>query len=154
MVIERDKKCLECGSTNELTVDHIIPLSRGGVNSPDNLRTLCGPCNRRKGSRIEWEWWERLQMAFHVDAIVDRLKNELKGQIASIRGTALAEANRAMQNEVSKLRNDIKDKDHIVDQQATATALLHDRLRALETHLKIEYVKEVSEFKGYRKIKK
>lgn len=35
-----------------LEIDHIIPLSKGGITSVDNLQTLCWKCNRSKGSRI------------------------------------------------------------------------------------------------------
>lgn len=36
-----------------LEIDHIIPLSKGGITSEDNLQTLCWRCNRTKGSKIE-----------------------------------------------------------------------------------------------------
>lgn len=36
-----------------LEIDHIIPLSKGGITSKDNLQTLCRKCNRSKGSKIE-----------------------------------------------------------------------------------------------------
>jgi 5-methylcytosine-specific restriction endonuclease McrA len=35
-----------------LTRDHILPLSRGGTNSWDNVVTSCSPCNNRKGNRL------------------------------------------------------------------------------------------------------
>lgn len=35
-----------------LEVDHIIPISRGGLSEPDNLQTLCWRCNRAKGSKM------------------------------------------------------------------------------------------------------
>jgi 5-methylcytosine-specific restriction endonuclease McrA len=34
------------GSPNLATLDHIVPISRGGPNSLDNLRILCWPCNQ------------------------------------------------------------------------------------------------------------
>ncbi len=36
-----------------LEIDHIIPLSKGGLTSEENLQTLCWRCNRTKGSKIE-----------------------------------------------------------------------------------------------------
>lgn len=50
-ILDRDGwACVECGSTDELELDHVIPFSRGGACTPGNLVTLCGPCNRRKGA--------------------------------------------------------------------------------------------------------
>lgn len=40
--------CELCGSTDDLTRDHIIPISKGGTNDPSNLRILCRPCNSAK----------------------------------------------------------------------------------------------------------
>ena len=55
-VIFRDNfKCQYCGvpgSAKELTIDHIIPISRGGKNTWENVVTACGPCNGRKGNRL------------------------------------------------------------------------------------------------------
>lgn len=55
-VFDRDGyRCQRCGASGangaELTVDHIVPVSRGGTNDPSNLRTLCRSCNSRKGAR-------------------------------------------------------------------------------------------------------
>lgn len=41
-------ECERCGSKKKLTLDHIIPLSAGGVTVPENLRTLCLTCNIRE----------------------------------------------------------------------------------------------------------
>ena len=44
-------RCLACGKHVRLTEDHIVPLSRGGSDSIDNIQPLCLPCNQRKGVR-------------------------------------------------------------------------------------------------------
>ena len=55
----RDKfRCQYCGEKNgvaELTLDHILPRSRGGDNSPVNVVTACITCNNRKGNRTPEE---------------------------------------------------------------------------------------------------
>ncbi len=38
-----------------LTRDHVVPLSRGGGNSWQNVMTACSPCNNRKGSHLSLE---------------------------------------------------------------------------------------------------
>jgi 5-methylcytosine-specific restriction endonuclease McrA len=43
-------KCVYCGSSKNLTVDHIRPKSKGGTDTADNLVTACRPCNQAKGS--------------------------------------------------------------------------------------------------------
>ncbi len=45
-----ENKCLCCGSKKKkLTIDHVIPLVLGGVNSIENIQPLCGSCNSKKG---------------------------------------------------------------------------------------------------------
>ncbi|HEX6042951.1 MAG TPA: HNH endonuclease [Pyrinomonadaceae bacterium] len=55
----RDKfRCQYCGAkkaASELTLDHILPRSRGGDNSPTNVVTACVQCNNRKGNRTPSE---------------------------------------------------------------------------------------------------
>lgn len=46
-----EKKCVECGSGNNLTADHIRPLRKDGINEVGNLQIMCFECNRRKGAR-------------------------------------------------------------------------------------------------------
>jgi len=55
----RDKfRCQYCGekkAAGELTLDHIMPRSRGGDNAPVNIVTACVSCNNRKGDRTPAE---------------------------------------------------------------------------------------------------
>ena len=43
-------RCLRCPAEANLTLDHIIPWSEYGPDTPDNLQTLCRPCNSKKGT--------------------------------------------------------------------------------------------------------
>lgn len=43
--------CLACKKPAKLTADHVMPLSKGGSNSIDNIQPLCGPCNSSKGTK-------------------------------------------------------------------------------------------------------
>jgi 5-methylcytosine-specific restriction protein A len=44
--------CNECGSTKNRTIDHIVPISRGGKTTLDNLQLLCASCNAKKSNKI------------------------------------------------------------------------------------------------------
>ena len=51
-VLRRDKHtCQYCGSTKSLTLDHVIPTSKGGKHEWNNITTACESCNNRKGNR-------------------------------------------------------------------------------------------------------
>ena len=48
-IMQRDQgQCVQCGSRSYLEFDHIIPLSRGGATSANNLQLLCRRCNLSK----------------------------------------------------------------------------------------------------------
>ncbi len=47
--------CQYCGSTRHLTLDHVVPRSRGGASSWDNMVTSCAACNVRKGASLPSE---------------------------------------------------------------------------------------------------
>lgn len=49
-IFRRDNhRCQYCGTTEQLTLDHVLPKSRGGKTTWDNLITACKRCNSRKG---------------------------------------------------------------------------------------------------------
>lgn len=52
-VFLRDRfECQYCGAPEDLTFDHVVPRSRGGRTTWDNVVTACAPCNLRKGGRL------------------------------------------------------------------------------------------------------
>jgi 5-methylcytosine-specific restriction endonuclease McrA len=52
-VLKRDHHvCQYCGSTRHLTLDHLIPRSKGGTHTWDNVVTACTTCNSKKGDRL------------------------------------------------------------------------------------------------------
>lgn len=46
-----DYRCLCCGEKKKLTLDHIIPISKGGPHLIENAQPLCSPCNSKKGAQ-------------------------------------------------------------------------------------------------------
>jgi 5-methylcytosine-specific restriction endonuclease McrA len=55
-LMKRDgNRCLYCGSTKNLTIDHVLPRSRGGRDTWENLVTSCNHCNVSKGDRTPEE---------------------------------------------------------------------------------------------------
>jgi 5-methylcytosine-specific restriction endonuclease McrA len=56
-VFKRDGyQCMYCGKRpKQLTIDHVMPQSRGGTDTWDNVVASCRPCNHRKGARTPEE---------------------------------------------------------------------------------------------------
>jgi len=49
-------RCVYCGTaSSRLTLDHVVPRSRGGESIWENVVTSCAPCNLRKGNRLPHE---------------------------------------------------------------------------------------------------
>ena len=47
-------RCRKCRrKTNDLEVDHIYPIAKGGKSTYDNLQTFCHRCNVKKGANVE-----------------------------------------------------------------------------------------------------
>lgn len=152
-LIQKIGKCVECSSSEELTIDHIIPLGRGGYDVVENLQVLCRRCNTRKATRIKWKWYQRIIHALHIDDIVEKARIEMKGEVngvysrltqgfkfeADTRNSALSRQGEAIKiglNEIKKFE---------------------ERLNHLEKYLKVEYHTEILpevKISGYRRIKK
>lgn len=54
---ENPNQCIYCGAEKRLTVDHMIPLSRGGPDHPDNAVWVCSRCNSSKGNKRLYEFY-------------------------------------------------------------------------------------------------
>ena len=64
-VFKRDNnECVYCGGKKNLTIDHIMPRSRGGKNTWANLVTCCSSCNHKKGNRTPEE--ANMKMLYRV----------------------------------------------------------------------------------------
>lgn len=61
---DQERRCAYCGISiywhipNDIHVDHVQPLSKGGSNWPDNLCLACADCNLSKGEKSVIEWMQ------------------------------------------------------------------------------------------------
>jgi CRISPR/Cas system Type II protein with McrA/HNH and RuvC-like nuclease domain len=81
-IYKRDNnECTYCGSKKNLTIDHIIPKSRGGQNTWMNLVTCCSSCNRLKGDRTPEEANMKLNTKPYEPTIFSEILNSSVGQV-------------------------------------------------------------------------
>ena len=60
------RRCVYCGAglgLDNATLDHVIPLSRGGSHQPGNLVSACHACNQLKGALLPTEFFARYPIA-------------------------------------------------------------------------------------------
>ena len=70
-VFERDGyRCRYCGTGANLSIDHMVPFSKGGADSSLNLVTCCRSCNSRKGARTPDEVGMVLRNPFVEEVLV------------------------------------------------------------------------------------
>lgn len=50
--VRDEYSCVYCGSTHELTIDHVRPKAKGGPTTADNCVCCCRACNQAKGSML------------------------------------------------------------------------------------------------------
>jgi 5-methylcytosine-specific restriction endonuclease McrA len=66
---ERDAyRCRYCGSYEDLVLDHVFPVSRGGTNDDSNLVTACSECNSKKSDNTPEEAGMELKPAPNEDS--------------------------------------------------------------------------------------
>jgi len=56
MVDRAQGECVYCGSSEELTIDHVVPISRGGKDDPCNVVPACSQCNYDKNAKKPEDW--------------------------------------------------------------------------------------------------
>ena len=81
VLIRDNYTCQYCGSKHELTVDHMVPSSRGGPNSFENCIAACRECNNKKGRRTPFEASMYVRRAPYAPTISEffRIKMKLVG---------------------------------------------------------------------------
>jgi 5-methylcytosine-specific restriction endonuclease McrA len=55
---ESPTECIYCGAKTDLCYDHLIPRTRGGPDTPDNVVMACRGCNSSKANKGVYEWFE------------------------------------------------------------------------------------------------
>ncbi len=81
-IYKRDgHQCTYCGSKRNLTIDHIIPKSKGGENTWLNLVTCCSSCNRLKGNRTPDEANMKLNIKPYEPTIFSEIINSTIGEV-------------------------------------------------------------------------
>ena len=71
-----EHKCAYCGSTENLTIDHIVPQSKGGIDFTKNVVCACHDCNQSKGHE-HWKLWY-VQQDFYTEDRFDKIVEWMK----------------------------------------------------------------------------
>jgi hypothetical protein len=75
-IYKRDNnQCVYCESKKHLTIDHVIPKSRGGNNTWNNLVTCCLSCNLKKGNKTPEEAGMRMTLKPYEPSIFSEIVN-------------------------------------------------------------------------------
>jgi len=76
-----ENKCAYCESEDNITLDHIIPQCKGGLDVKTNVLSCCDSCNQSKG-HIPWEQWYYNQCFFSYENY-EKIKNWMKPEAPS-----------------------------------------------------------------------
>ena len=69
-------QCAYCGSEENLTIDHIVPQSKGGLDITKNVVCCCHNCNQDKGHE-HWKLWY-VQQDFYSEEKFDKIEEWMK----------------------------------------------------------------------------
>lgn len=65
-----DDRCAYCRRSIPLTIDHVVPITRGGRHAIGNILPACMSCNASKGNRLLVEWYRWLEVRGALEARV------------------------------------------------------------------------------------
>lgn len=71
-------KCQYCGTNKQLTIDHMIPVSKGGKSKFENCITACKPCNNKKRNRTPSEAQMYVGKVPHAPTISEFFRIKMK----------------------------------------------------------------------------
>ena len=74
-----NNECAYCGSDENITLDHILPQCKGGLDIKTNVVACCHSCNQAKG-HTPWEDWYYNQDLFSQDNY-DKIRNWMKPEL-------------------------------------------------------------------------
>ena len=69
-------ECAYCGSEENLTIDHIVPQSKGGMDNTKNVVCCCHSCNQHKG-HDHWKLWY-VQQDFYSEERFNKIEEWMK----------------------------------------------------------------------------
>lgn len=84
-------RCVYCGGTERLSLDHVLPEELGGTHAPTNLVTACFSCNSARQSKPLRAWLRYLRDAGHDTAgLARRIRRALRRALDRAEGRRLA----------------------------------------------------------------
>jgi 5-methylcytosine-specific restriction endonuclease McrA len=71
-----ENQCAYCGSEENITLDHIVPQCKGGLDIKTNVVACCHSCNQSKGHE-HWKLWY-VQQDFYSEKRLDKIEEWMK----------------------------------------------------------------------------
>ena len=94
-VFLRDRfQCQYCGCKDDLTFDHVIPRSKGGRTTWENVVTACAPCNLMKGGKLPQHAKMHPRHTPHRPTVTELRSNAFKSASPSAPAVGLSHAER------------------------------------------------------------
>ena len=73
----RDRYCNTPYTRHNLTLDHVVPISKGGRTNWTNIVVACGPCNVRKGDKMHMRPLREPRAPDYYELVANRKKLEM-----------------------------------------------------------------------------